>query len=63
MVTFAPSIALAATDTEPVPFHLFDIVNERHLMERHLRPIDADRYNHDWEVRGVPTRWIRIRAA
>lgn len=37
--------------------------DQRVLMTRQLRPVDAEGFNQGWRDRGVPTRWERLSVA
>lgn len=47
----------------PAEYQLVRTDDQRVLMTRQLRPVDADDFNRSWHERGVPTRWERLSVA
>ncbi len=58
MVTISDEQAFAIAH-----FRLVRTDDGRVLMTRQLRPVDADKFNRQWNERGIPTRWERLQIA
>jgi hypothetical protein len=44
----------------PAPYRLVRVDDGSVLLTRHLRAVDAEALNRQWDERGIPTRWERL---